>query len=397
MKTSYSTFLTILILISSCTSQADKNSKKFVIQGKTIGQDSGNIVLSYFSDTTYVRDTVDIKNGKFVFSGEIFEPTRATLFGGNNLSSVMVFLEPGKMKINLTKDKYDECKMTGSKTQNDFELLTKLEKPFYDKISILRDQENKINDSIKNSKNDSIKVLLEKKTEEIDKIGSKTNKQIDSIQIKFVMENPKSYLTIVYLYALGGNEVMSLDSTKSIFNRLDNSLKKSIFAKYIIEDIRKKDNMRIGNQAPEFKASDLNQQTITLSQFKGKSEVLIDFWASWCVPCRESIPHLKTIYNKYHSKGLEVIAVSIDEDKKAWIEAVKHDSTGMWYHIPIAEKWPCGPNKLTKNDIEQNYSYKGVPNVLLIDKNGKIIGRFLSASKANKESLDRLLSQIYDN
>jgi thiol-disulfide isomerase/thioredoxin len=247
----------------------------------------------------------------------------------------MVFLEPGKMKINLTKDKYDECKMTGSKTQNDFELLTKLEKPFYDKISILRDQENKINDSIKNSKNDSIKVLLEKKTEEIDKIGSKTNKQIDSIQIKFVMENPKSYLTIVYLYALGGNEVMSLDSTKSIFNRLDNSLKKSIFAKYIIEDIRKKDNMRIGNQAPEFKASDLNQQTITLSQFKGKSEVLIDFWASWCVPCRESIPHLKTIYNKYHSKGLEVIAVSIDEDKKAWIEAVKHDSTGMWYHIHI--------------------------------------------------------------
>jgi thiol-disulfide isomerase/thioredoxin len=373
MKTSSSTFLAILIMISSCTSQADKNFKKFTLRGRIDGQDSGIIILRYVYNAAFIYDTAKIINGKFIFKGKIDGATKALINGGNNLNTVQVYIEPQNMKISLSKDKFEECKMTGSKTQNDFELLTKLEKPFYERISILRHQMNKINDSIQNSKNDSSKILFEKKAEEIDKLWSQTSKRIDSIQIKFVLKNPKSFIAVERLFVLGGNEVISLDSTKSIFNGLDNSLKKSEYAKYIIEDIRKKENMRIGNQAPDFKANDLNQQTVTLSQFNGKSDVLLDFWASWCVPCRGSIPHLKTIYNKYHSKGLEVIAVSIDEDKKAWIEAVKQDSTGMWYHIPVAEKWPCGPEQLTNYDIEQNYSYNGVPNVLLIDKNGKIV------------------------
>ena len=397
MKTSLTSFLSFLILISSCISHSVKNSKEFTLQGEINGQDSGKIILRYVFNAAYIYDTAKIINGKFIFKGKIEEPTRALINGGNSLNTVQVYLEPRNMKIFLFKDKFEEYKMTGSKTQKDLELLTKLEKPFHEKISILRGQYKNINDSIKKSKNSSTKILLEKKAEEIDKLTSQTSKRIDSIQIKFMLENPKSFLTVVYLSVLGGNEVISLDSTKSIFNGLENSLKKSIYGKYIIEDIRKKENMRIGNQAPNFKETDLNQQTVTLSQFKGKSEVILDFWASWCVPCRESIPHLKTIYKKYHSKGLEVIAVSLDENRKAWIEAVKQDSTGMWYQIPIAEKWPCGPNQLTNDDIEQNYSYRGIPNLILIDKNGKIIGRLTSASKENQESLDRLLSQIFDN
>jgi peroxiredoxin len=397
MKTSSSTFLAILILISSCTSQADKNSKKFVLQGEISGQDSGIIVLTYLSDTTNIRDTAKIKNAKFIFTGRIFEPTRADLNGGNDLNKVMVYLEPGKMKINLSKDKYEECKMTGSKTQNESDLLNKIEKPFNKRISILKDQQNKINDSIKNSNNDSSKILLEKKAEEIDNLCSQTIKEIDSIEIKFVMQNPKSFLTIFKLPWLGNNEVISLDYTKSIFNGLDNSLKESSYGKKILEDIRKKENILIGAQAPDFKATDLNQQTITLSQFKGKSTVLLDFWASWCVPCRESIPHLRTIYNKYHSKGFDIIAVSTDESRKAWIEAVKQNSTEMWYHILIAEKWPCGPSQLTNNDIEQNYFKTAIPEQILIDKNGKIIYRHVGYSKESEESLDILLSKIFEN
>ena len=397
MKTSLYSFLVILILISSCTSHSDKNFKKFTLQGEFIGQDTGIIVLRYWPYETSIYDTVKIANRKFVFTGKIFEPTRAYLSEGNGSNSVPIYLEPRKMKIVLSKDKFTECKMTGSKTQNELGLLNNMEKPINERLSMLRVQYNKINDSIKNSKNGSVKLLLEKRAEEIDKQWSQTREDLNSIWLKFVLENKKSFVTPFYLRMLEGNEVISLDSTKSIFNGLDNSLKKSNYGKDIIEDIRKKENIRIGNQAPDFKALDLNQQTVTLSQFKGKSVVLLDFWASWCVPCRESIPHLKTVYKKYHSKGFEVIAVSQDENKKAWTDAVKQDSTDIWYHIPIAEKWPCRPSQITEDDIYKNYFVQAIPAQILIDKNGKIIYRHVGYSKESEELLDKQLSQIFDN
>jgi peroxiredoxin len=395
MRTSFTFFLSLFILISSCILHSVKNSNEFILQGEINGQDSGIIILSYFQNETRINDTTKIENGKFIFTGKISEPTQAILGDKNDFNRVFIFLEPRKMKISLSKDKYEECKMTGSKTQNESDLLNKMEKPFYERISILRHQKNKINDSLKNSNNDSDMILLEKKTKEIDNRWSQTKKSIDSIQIKFLLENPKSFLAIINLKRLESNEIISLDSAKSIFNGLDSSLKVSSYGKNIIEDIRKKENIRLGAQAPDFKATDLNQHIVTLSQFKGKSVVLLDFWASWCVPCRESLPHLSTSYNKYHPKGFEIIAVSIDESRKSWIEAVKQNKMGMWYNVLIAEKWPNG--QITNDDIFQNYFNTAIPEQILIDKDGKIFYRHVGYSKESELSIDKLLQQIFDN
>lgn len=393
MKTTLPAFLAFIFLIFSCTSHTDKNYKKFTLKGEINGQDSGKIVLSYWSDNARIYDTTKIKNGKFIFTGKIFEPTQAVLNGGNDLNTAWIYLEPRNMKISLSIDKYEECKMTGSKTQNESDLLNKMEKPFHDRISILRDQNNIINDSIKNSKNDSSKILFEKKAEEIDKLWSQTRKKIDSIQIKYVMENPKSFLAIVYLQMLGGNEVISLDSTKSIFNSLDNSLKESSYGKNIIEDIRKKENDQIGAVVPDIKIIDIDNQTHTLSQFRDKNVVLIDFWASWCVPCRESLPHLKEIYSKYHPKGLEIIAVAwLDLNKETWTEAINQENIGMWYNVTTIFR-----NGEERNeDITDNFSVPAIPFILLIDKTGRIIYRHVGYSKESEKSLDRLLSQIFE-
>jgi peroxiredoxin len=397
MKPSSSAFLAILILIGSCTYLSEKDSKKFTLQGEIIGQDTGIIVLAYWLNETLIYDTAKIKNTKFIFNGNIFGPTVATLNGRNGSNMIRLYLESQKMKISLSKDKFSEFKMTGSKTQNDFNLIQKNEKPFYEKISQLRKQQVNINDSIKNSKSASKKLLLENKSEEIDNLRSQILEKIDSVQIKFASENPKSFYAIVQLSILEANEVISLDATKSIFNRMDKLLKESRYGKEIIDDIRKKENIRIGNQAPDFKATDLNKQSVTLSQFKGKAVILMDFWASWCGPCRESIPHLKILSKKYHSKGFEVIAISEDENRKAWTEAVSQDSTSMWYHIPFAEKWPCKQSLLTNDDVYQNYFVVAIPQQILIDKNGKILYRNVGYSEESEKSLDKQLSQIFDN
>jgi thiol-disulfide isomerase/thioredoxin len=393
MKLSLPYFLGILILISSCTSHIDNKFSKFSLQGKISGQDSGLIILTYWSDKARIYDTTKIKDGGFIFSGKISEPTSALLSGRNDSDRVYIYIEPREMKISLSKGEFEKCKMTGSKTQSESDLLNKMGKPFYDRISILREQNNKIKDSIKNSKNDSSKIFFEKKAEVIDRQWSQTRRKIDSVQIKFVMENPKSFISVVQLQVLVSNEVISLDSTKSIFNGLDITLRESSYGKYIIEDIRKKENVQIGSVVPDLNIIDIDNQTINFSQFRNKNVVLIDFWASWCVPCRESFPHLREIYSQYHPKGLEIIAVAwLDLNKKTWTEAINQEKVDMWYHATTMFR----NGEINNKDISDNFSVPAIPFTLLIDKTGRIIYRNVGYSKESEESLDKLLAQIFD-
>jgi thiol-disulfide isomerase/thioredoxin len=394
MKTSISIFLIMLIISYACFTQVDKNSNEFTLKGEINGQDSGKIYLRYILNNAFVLDTVRIINGKFIFTGKIFEPTSAELNGGNDLNLVQIYLEPKKMRISLSKDKFEDCKMSGSITQNEFQNINQIQKPFMQKTLRLRQQLFVLKDSLKNTITDVSKPPLLKRMEDIEKHYARMQEELDSIQLKFVLENPKSFLSSSFLKPLGSRGVISFDSLKSIYNKLDKAVINSRDGKLLSEYIRKNENTRIGNLAPDFKAIDIINKVITLSSFKGKHVVLLDFWASWCVPCRESLPNLKRIYKRYNPKGFDIIAISIDQNRKAWTDAVRRDSTDMWHHILIAEKWPAGP--FTNDDIFQNYYYKGVPEQILIDQNGKIIDIYLGQTKDNSEYLDRLLFKIYE-
>ena len=394
MKRIHCIYLIILIITCSCNSPSKKVIKAFSLEGDINEVESGRIVLKYYSEETLVSDTAYIINSKFAFKGKIREPVHATLYWDNN-PRVFLYLDPGKMKISLSQDNIPEFRMTGSRTQNDFELLERLTKPFYDNISTLKTQYQNINDSFKTSTDDYSKSTLEKKLHEVNIQWSINQKKIDLTQIKFVSENTKSFYSVIMLNMLEGNETISLDLTKMLFNRLNNSLKNSLYGKNIIDDIRKKGNIQIGAQAPDFKALDINQQTVTKSQFQDKNVILLDFWASWCIPCRKTVPHLKDIYSKYQSKGLEIIAVSVDTDKQAWMEAIQKDSTELWYHIPVAENYALGEKFLTDDDIFKNYFVVAIPAQILISKDGKVINRWVGTSEDIEASIDSTLTVLF--
>ena len=183
------------------------------------------------------------------------------------------------------------------------------------------------------------------------------------------------------------NEVVTLDSLKFLFEHLDKSIKNSTYGTLIKDHIRKKENIQVGRSAPKIKAIDINQQIVTLSQFRNNSVVLLDFWASWCIPCRQETNTLKDLYSRYHSKGFEIVRVSKDEDRDSWLSAIKNDSTEMWYHIPIAEKYALGPDFFTNDDIYSNYFVQAIPASLLIDKEGRIIGRWVGGLDSLKSKL----------
>ncbi len=400
MKTTLGILLISLGLINLSCRHGQDNSQSFTLHGKINGVKTGRIILSYESSKKYkwVNDTAEIKDGKFVFKGKITEPTSAELIAvgepnlnrnDKELNIASIYIEPADMNVSLTKDKFKELKMTGSKSQDELNELNLMKKSVLKRNDSVFTIITSIRDSL--SKNPGDILLKEKLTNEYKKLGIIHNEEY-ARNFEFVKSHPKSFLSADLLLRY---KLIPLDSLKSAYNSLAVPVRNSRDGIIIKKDISKKENNRIGANAPDFKATDLNKQTVTLSEFKGKNVILMDFWASWCRPCRASFPHLKEVYKKYHSKGFEIISVSEDENRDEWIAAVKQENIENWHPVPVAEKCALGPDYFTKDDIYENYFVYPIPRQILIDKSGKIVGQWDGFSKENENELDKKLAELF--
>lgn len=349
MKTFHAFFLVLICIIFSTCTQTKNGTGNFTFQGKIIGQDTGTITMQYGILSTFHKDTAKIINGYFSFQGMIEEPTRAWIDGGDALNKTEIYLEPGVLSATLIKDKFKYIDLKGSKSQKELDRL------------------NKVLESVKNQ---------------------------DSVLLNFVSKNPKSFLTPYYLQLLEAKQAITIDSIKAVYANLDLPVKNSRYGRVIKGVIRKKENTSEGGIVSEFKATDNNGQIITLSQFKGKNVVLMDFWNSPCIPCRKAMPHLKSLYNQYHSRGLEIIAVDCyDKNKDAWLSALIQDSTSMFHHV--ATFFYTG--EIVNEDIFFDFPVLGgVPQTILISKEGKVLGHWSGYSKENEDSLDKKLAETFN-
>lgn len=390
-------FIVPFFLLSiSGISAKTKSEPNFTLTGKIKGQLSGKITLSYQSNSVYKSDTVDIKNGLFKFTGYIVEPTSAWLNGDND-NSTRIWLESGKLQITVTKNDFEKAVLTGSKTQNESMDYKKFVSVVVDKRDSIRTIINLTRDSIKNVKNPDLKQVLEKKVDALWSLWSEANDKIPARSIQYIKLHPESFIAIDQLYMLDRNDRISVDSVAAIFNKFNTYVQKGKVGQEIYKDVLIKTNNKIGAMAPDFNVPDRNNKNVKLSDFKGKSIVLLDFWASWCSPCRQSFKSLKPLYQRLHSKGFEVIAIDTDRsgDDKAWAAAIEKDSISMWYHVKVAKDYPH--NKITDEDIYSKYFVQGIPRKILIDKNGIIIGNWMGTDEnIEKEvatKIEELLNQ----
>ena len=142
------------------------------------------------------------------------------------------------------------------------------------------------------------------------------------------------------------------------------------------------EKIAIGKEAPDFTQNDTSGHAVTLSSFRGKY-VLVDFWASWCGPCRKENPNVVAAYQKYHSKGFEILGVSLDQEAANWKKAIRSDNLG-WIHVSDLKYW--------ENAVAVLYGVQGVPQNYLVDPQGKII-----ASSLRGADLEKKLAEIYNN
>lgn len=389
----YIYFLWSLLFAFTSQAQVVEPVKKFILSGKIIGQDSGIIILGYFNaNSQVIQDTCLLNKGLFTFTGVVNEPTLAFLIGNVKSKTIddpnrtELFLEPSTMEISVQYDNFKHAKITGSYTQGEMDSLKKQRDSVYTSLGVNTLQAIYM-DLVYKSAKQKENVDLQIQTKAAYNNLAPYRESLRRLDFNFIAGHSKSFLS-PYLLRFHFPRI-SADSLQMFYDSFSSIVQNSFSGKMVKEQILKKNGVAVGSSAFIFKTKDISGQIVDLSSFKGKNYVLLDFWASWCIPCRRGNPRLIELYKKYHEKGLEIISISSDTKEADWKKAVSNDHTDIWHHV-LSDLTDKKANVVTERNKDLDIAYKyGVallPTKILLNKNAKIISR-------NESDDDTLLSQ----
>jgi peroxiredoxin len=336
--------------------------KAFKINGVITGTPKDTVLFAYEgADGKYLHTKHVISGGKFIINGHIDGPASASISFKNGASK-QIFIEPAEMSITVDPEHLSDLKMTGSKTQQDQDDYDAMLKPINEKSGV-------VYKAIKLETDPDKKKALRAEADAYSTMTTNTT-------YRFFASHPHSYVTEYLL--LFYSAMMDFDSTKKVYNALTPALKQNTTGKRLGEQIKSIDATTAGNTAPDFNTTDVDGKALSLSDFKGKF-VLLDFWGSWCVPCRKSHPHLRAIYARYKPQGLEIIGIADDEPRPdVWRTAIKQDSIGMWHHIlDGADQAKQMKGEKNPKDIVAKYGITAFPTKFLIGPDGKILAKVI--------------------
>ncbi len=295
------------------------------------------------------KSTILVRNGEMFF-----------LKLDNNASSKEICLAPGKLMIIISGNDLKNVTFKDNRTTDEYEKYWQY--AFNHKYYV--EFAKALNESITaKSSADSISNLKNKQKDSLMVIwGKHRSGYID----EHLRQNPNSYITSYLLYCVYG--LRQIEQVRSFFNSLPKSVVNNKYGDCLRFSL---DSLSIGGYAPGFTQNDTVGKPISLSGLKGKY-VLIDLWASWCIPCRADNPNLVMAMQKFGDSNFNIIGVSLDTNKQKWIEAIKKDGL-IWTHVSDLKRW--------ENKIAKNYEVYAVPSNFLIDPSGKIIARNLSGEE----------------
>lgn len=399
-----SKFIYLQLFLVVVAGGATAQEKPFTIEGNIEGKTGGYVYLSYSGAeaTSYQRDSAFIENGAFSFKGKLAGPTQAMVsFSRQPMSFdeiVQVYLVPGKMQLSLDRDNIRAAVLKGSPVQTEADALSKAKEPIMLQLKPLSKNYDKLNEAyreaVKAKKDEATLQAMKDEATEAKDVMDPYYEQIRKIEQDFMDRHPASYVTASLLrYSISS---MPLQQGEERFRKLPEQIKSSSLGKELKKEL---DGLRMGSpgaKAYVFASTELRGEPLSLGDYTGKY-VLIDFWASWCVPCRKGNPHLLSLYAKYKDKGFEIIGISDDDSNhEAWRKAVEKDGIGVWKHVLRGLKYNGNGNFDRTADISDRYGIHSLPTKILIDPDGTIIGRYGGGGE-NDEAMDLKLSEIFKN
>ena len=355
--------LLLSIVAASMTLAACNAQSGYKVTGTVEGMPDGKAIIATVNGSSL--DTLakaDVKNGSFEFTGNVSEPTGAYIMVIGQRGAIPFMLENANITVNAGQA---GLTVTGSEGQKIYDQFMAIN-------TTTQQEAMKLQQEYQAANGDQAKMQA------VQEAYAKLMTDAQAKETELIKAHPDSYVsTFVIVYSMGQ---MEYEKLKERYNLLGEKAKASAQGKAIAAQIAKLESTAIGQIAPNFTITTPEGESISLYDIKGKVK-LIDFWASWCGPCRGENPHVVEIYKEYHPKGLEIFGVSLDNNKEAWVKAIADDGL-VWKHGSDLKGWQSAPAQL--------YSVSGIPHTVLLDENNKIIAKNLRGDEL-KQKIAELL------
>ncbi|WP_106483879.1 TlpA disulfide reductase family protein [Bacteroides sp. Marseille-P3684] len=354
-----------------CAACAQQPKDGFTLTGSAEGLDGQYVFLSYMNDTVPVTDSALVEGGAFRFEGKLKVPIRVGIYPKLPMQQLdpkhyySPFIESADMTLTIDTADWSKSRLEGSATQLAVDSLEEQQRAIMAEAEAI---EKAIAAETDHEKQNELREQLEP-----------FQTRVRKLSLAFIANHPSSYASPDMLRSYSG--YLTYEELKGLYDGLSPEVQQVASAREVADELETLGRVQPGQPAPLFEATDVNGKPFRLADLKGKY-VVIDFWASWCVPCRKSNPHMKEMYAKYHDKGLEYVYVGDnDNSPEDWRKAIKEDGLEEFHHVLRGMKMSRenGEWKFDRtNDISDKYAIHFLPTKYLIDPDGNIVGKMES-------------------
>jgi peroxiredoxin len=366
----YLLVISLFAFLASCNNKPGAGNgvtatdSTFVINGNIAGLDTGKIIFGHRAGDEKVYDTVEIKSGAFQYTGKVPASdginSYSCMLPGKGEDRVDILVQNANLQFTAKADSFAAASVKGSPAQDDLNVFSQQTKDVDAAMSALGKLYTETKDK-------AVKDSLNKVYDQYDSV-------IQSYVPGFVSAHPHSYASA---YIISRTLLINpkVEVLERVYNSLDSIVKVSKFGKVVVDVLGAAHKTAVGQVAPDFTMNDRDGKPVALSSLRGKY-IFLDFWASWCGPCRRENPNIVEAYAKFHSAKFDILGVSLDSEKDNWEMAIEKDKL-TWQHVSDLKGWGNAAAKM--------YGIRAIPANLLLDKEGKILARNLYGSDLEKK------------